>query len=84
MTESDVAHQRISEEAEAITRTVAGWIAGPRYEDLPETTRRAVRSAVLDTLGAGLYGLGTPWTKMTCDWVRREAGPTGGTPLASV
>lgn len=84
MTKSLTGVERISEKPEAITRMVADWVAGLRYEDLPETTRRAVRSAILDTLGAGLYGLGTPWTKMTCDWVRRGAGPFAGTPLASI
>ena len=39
---------------EALTRRVASWIAGLRHENLPETTRQAVRLAVLDTLGAGL------------------------------
>jgi 2-methylcitrate dehydratase PrpD len=75
---------RIFDGSAAITRNVAAWVADLRYEDLPETTRRAVRAATLDTLGAGLYGLRTPWTKMTCEWVRRGVHPGGEKALASV
>lgn len=55
------------------TRTLAGWIAGLRYRDLPERTRQAVRVALLDTLGCGRYGLRTPWARMLLRWARGAA-----------
>ena len=38
----------------APTRELANWIAGLRYEDLPQRTREVVRIAILDTVGAGV------------------------------
>ena len=37
-------------------RELANWIANLRYADLPPRTREVVRIAVLDTVGAGVYG----------------------------
>ena len=42
------------------TRDLAAWISGLRYEDIPQRTREVVRIAILDTLGVGIYGFGTP------------------------
>ena len=55
----------------APTREVADWIAGLRYDDLPQRTREVVRIAILDTLGAGVYGYQTPWAQMLLAWARR-------------
>ena len=53
------------------TREVANWISGLRHDDLPQRTREVVRIAILDTLGAGVYGFDTPWAKMLLAWTRR-------------
>src|SRR4051812_15959915 len=55
----------------APTREVANWIADLRYEDLPARTREVVHIAILDTLGAGVYGYRTPWAQRLLAWARR-------------
>jgi 2-methylcitrate dehydratase PrpD len=52
------------------TRALAAWIAGLRYDDLPQRTREVARNAVLDTVGCGLHGRETPWARMLLDWAR--------------
>ncbi len=54
----------------AVTKELAAWIAHLRYEDLPERTREVVRSALLDTVGCGVYGYRTPWAQMLLAWAR--------------
>lgn len=54
----------------APTRALASWISNLRYEDLPARTREVVRSALLDTIGCGVYGYSTPWARMLLDWAR--------------
>ena len=54
----------------APTREVANWIAELRHDGLPQRTREVVRIAILDTLGAGVYGFATPWTQMLLAWAR--------------
>ncbi len=66
-----------------LTRRLATWIAGLGHDDLPASTRHAVRLAVLDTLGAGLYGMAQPWTKSVREWVARSA-PTAAGSAATV
>ena len=61
----------------APTRELANWIASLRYGDLPPRTREVVRIAILDTVGAGVYGHCTPWTQMLLAWARRGAGGPG-------
>jgi 2-methylcitrate dehydratase PrpD len=58
----------------APTREVANWVADLRHDDLPQRTREVVRIAILDTIGAGVYGFQTPWAKMLLEWARRGAG----------
>ena len=55
----------------APTREVAAWISGLQYADLPPRTRDVVHIAILDTLGAGVYGYETPWAQMLLAWARR-------------
>lgn len=57
------------------TRELAAWISGLKYEDIPARTREVVRIAILDTVGCGIYGFGTPWAKMLLQWAR--AGSSG-------
>lgn len=62
--------------AQGVTMQVAEWIAGLRPADVPESTRRFLRHALLDTLGCGLHGRSQPWTEIAEGWVR-EGGGTG-------
>ncbi len=61
----------------APTRQVANWIASLRYDDLLARTREVVRMAILDTIGAGVYGYHTPWAQTLLAWAKRGAAPTG-------
>lgn len=71
--------------AKALTAPLAGWVANLRHRDLPDSTRRAVRSALLDTLGVGLYGLDRPWTRAVRAWTLKGAHPPSAAgALASV
>ena len=54
----------------AVTQDLAAWISRLRYEDLPARTREVVRSALLDTVGCGVYGYRTPWAQMLLAWAR--------------
>ena len=57
--------------AGAPTRDLATWVSALKYDDLPQRTREVARIALLDTLGAGLYGFNTPWTQKLLSWVQR-------------
>ncbi len=57
--------------AGAPTRDLATWVSALKFEDLPQRTREVARIALLDTLGAGLYGFNTPWTQKLLSWVQR-------------
>jgi 2-methylcitrate dehydratase PrpD len=57
--------------AGAPTRELAAWVSALKYDDLPQRTREVARIALLDTLGAGLYGFNTPWTQKLLSWVQR-------------
>ena len=58
----------------APTREIASWIAGLTYDEVPARTRNVVRIAILDTVGAGVYGYATPWAQMLLAWARRGDG----------
>jgi 2-methylcitrate dehydratase PrpD len=71
----------------APTRELAAWVSSLTYDDIPARTRDVARIALLDSLGAGLYGFNTPWAQKLLAWVKRggsgtearvwgEAGPT--------
>ena len=62
----------------APTRELAAWISGLKYEDIPARTREVVRIAILDTLGCGIYGFGTPWAQMLLQWARAGSSGKGG------
>jgi len=61
----------------APTRELANWVANLTYDDLPQRTREVVRIALLDTVGAGVHGYGTPWAQMLLAWAKQGAGGTG-------
>ena len=56
-----------------VTYVLAEWIAKLRCTGLPESTQHAIRLALLDTLGVGLYGLDKPWTSIAADWASEGA-----------
>lgn len=56
------------------TMALAHWIASLTYADLPARTREVVRIAILDTVGCGVYGYETPWTKMLLAWAQAGGG----------
>ena len=58
----------------AATRELARWISELRYEAIPERSRAMVRSALLDTIGCGVYGYRTPWAQMLLKWARAGGG----------
>ena len=63
----------------APTREIANWIAALRYEDLPPRTREVVHIAILDTVGAGVYGYQTPWAQKLLAWARRGGSASDAT-----
>jgi 2-methylcitrate dehydratase PrpD len=62
------------------TRTVAGYAAGLRYEDLPEAAVDALKRSMLDAIGAAIYGLDRHWTRVIRDLLLED----GGKPEATV
>jgi aconitate decarboxylase len=44
-----------------VTRELAEFIAELRFDDLPAEVVAMARRCVLDSLGCGIYGSGTPW-----------------------
>lgn len=56
------------------TAALAEFAAGLRFEDIPAETRRAVRNALLDTIGCGLFGADFEWSRIVCDWIRDQEG----------
>jgi 2-methylcitrate dehydratase PrpD len=58
------------------TMQLARWVSALTYSELPDRTKNAVRLALLDTLGCGVYGYETPWTRILLQWV--QAGSANG------
>ena len=72
-------------QAKALAMALAEWVANLHHRDLPDTTRRAIRSALLDTLGVGLHGRDRPWTRAVRAWTLKGADPPSAAgALASV
>jgi 2-methylcitrate dehydratase PrpD len=65
--------------SQGTTRQLAGFIAGLRHGDVPETARRVVRKAFMDAIGCGLHGLTMPWARMIHDFAREQGGPPEAT-----
>jgi 2-methylcitrate dehydratase PrpD len=57
-----------------VTRELAAWIAGLRYDGVPAETRAALKAALLDTLAAAIYGGQMEWSKIVREWAA-EAQP---------
>ncbi len=46
------------------TRGIAEFVAGLRYEAIPETVRERIKLLMLDSIGCALYGADLPWTRI--------------------
>ena len=64
-----------SGETAALTRDLASWIATLAPRALPDRVRAMTRSALLDTLGAALYGRREEWSRTVAAWARRGGDP---------
>ncbi len=58
-----------------ITRELAAFVAGLRDTHLPGPTRDVLRKAMVDAIGCGLHGLGTPWGRMMQAFAAEQGGP---------
>jgi len=71
----DVTTTRDGQRTPPATRILAEFAANLRYEDLPAEVTRMARQCVLDSLGCGIYGSGTPWVDAVVRTVARLGGP---------
>lgn len=69
----------IDQAAASPTATLAGFVAEFDGATLPDSARRAIRLAILDTLAAGRYGMPEPWTRMVRETVEIHP-PVAGAP----
>jgi 2-methylcitrate dehydratase PrpD len=53
--------------ANPYTRGLAAFVAGLRYEQIPEDVRHRIKLLILDSLGCALYGVRMEWTKILID-----------------
>lgn len=50
--------------AQTAARTLAGYAAGLRYEDIPAPALERARQCIIDTTGAALFGSRLPWSRI--------------------
>lgn len=63
--------------AGSLARRLADWIVSLRHTRLPERTKERMRAALLDGVGAGLYGTTTPWARAVIQWAAAFPQETG-------
>lgn len=73
----------IASDVSAPTAAIARFAADFDGARLPESARRAIRLAILDTLAAGRYGMPEPWTRMVRETVETHPPAAGAAGLAS-
>jgi 2-methylcitrate dehydratase PrpD len=56
------------------TRSLAQFVAGLAFEDLPPALVSTLKAALLDSLGCGLHGLGLPWVRAVNGLVMEQGG----------
>ena len=59
-----MAHTESTEQDNRYTAGIAAFVAGLRYEDVPEAVRTRIKLLILDSLGCALYGADLPWTRI--------------------
>ena len=65
--------------APPVTRMLAEFAVGLRYEDLPDDIIANAKRCILDSLGCGIYGASKPWTES----VSRVVAALGQAPKAA-
>jgi len=55
---------------------LARYVAGLRYEDLPQEVVRCAKDCIIDTVAAAVCGSGLPWSRIVIDYAERT-GPGG-------
>ncbi len=61
--------------ARGITLDLAEFVAGLRFEDVPEDVRDVLRKVFVDAVGCGLFGFTLPWGRMVSDYALEQGGP---------
>lgn len=65
------------------TATVAAYVTGLRYADLPDEVIAKAKDVVLDGLGCSLACSRLPHGKMALEYARRQAGPPDATVIGA-
>ena len=65
------------------TETIAGWVAGTSYEDIPRDAVKAAKETVFDCLGLILAGSVESLGRIIQEHVREQGGPSESTVLGS-
>ncbi|MDB4444265.1 MmgE/PrpD family protein [bacterium] len=58
-------------------RALVGFINGIAFEDFPIEVTDKAKELILDQLGCQLSGSTLPWSKITYEYIRDNAGPSG-------
>ena len=61
------------------TRTLAEWVSGLRYEDIPDDVLDHARRFVLDNFGCQIAGATLPWSRTYYDMMRETRSGTHST-----
>src|SRR5215207_7750140 len=61
------------------SRTLAEWVAGLRYKDVPEDVREHARRFILDNIGCQIAGATLPWSRSYYDVLRGTRSGAGAT-----
>lgn len=61
------------------SRTLAQWVAGLRYEDVPREVREQARRFILDNIGCQIAGATLPWSRSYYDVLRRTRSGSDAT-----
>lgn len=59
------------------TRALAEYVAGLRYEDIPDDVRDRARDCIQDTVGVAVFGAPLPWSRIVADYARHNGGGGG-------
>lgn len=61
------------------SRTLAEWVAGLRYEDVPDDVREHARRFILDNIGCQIAGATLPWSQSYYDVLRNTRSGSDAT-----
>ena len=53
------------------SRALASWVAGLRYQDVPDNAREHARRFILDNIGCQIAGATLPWSQTYYDVIRK-------------